>query len=312
MPWRFEHHDGETPQVELVVFDDPYSLPAAPLERVRYHRRDATEDEDGLTDWSASRQVVASQVALASFDYQPVATQHSLDQSRIDQGARGETLQSTLQDYDPQSLHYANDADQLGQYAQLRQQAHDAQCQDLQRQRVSPWSVCLSQWFRLDDHPAHEGDSREQREFVVTRQTFRARNNLPVDLQGALSGLIGQPEADAAKSPFETEFTAQRRGLPLTPAYAHSELARPTSRGVQTATVVGPAGEEVYTDARGRIKVQFHWQRPDEHPTLGANLDDQSSCWLRVAMPSAGGTSSFRASVRKCWSTSSKATSTAR
>nr|WP_312854475.1 hypothetical protein [Paludibacterium denitrificans] len=111
--------------------------------------------------------------------------------------------------------------------------------------------MCLSQWFRLDDHPAHEGDSREQREFVVTRQTFRARNNLPVDLQGALSGLIGQPEADAAKSPFETEFTAQRRGLPLTPAYAHSELARPTSRGVQTATVVGPAGEEVYTDARG-------------------------------------------------------------
>ncbi|WP_230369789.1 type VI secretion system Vgr family protein [Paludibacterium denitrificans] len=52
--------------------------------------------------------------------------------------------------------------------------------------------------------------------------------------------------------------------------------------------MVGPAGEEVYTDARGRIKVQFHWQRPDEHPTLGANLDDQSSCWLRVAMPSAG------------------------
>ncbi|MDN0084095.1 DUF2345 domain-containing protein, partial [Crenobacter sp. SG2305] len=31
-----------------------------------------------------------------------------------------------------------------------------------------------------------------------------------------------------------------------------------------------------------------HWQRPDEHPTLGAGMDDKSSCWLRVAMPSAG------------------------
>ncbi|MBX9358198.1 type VI secretion system tip protein VgrG, partial [Chromobacterium vaccinii] len=50
----------------------------------------------------------------------------------------------------------------------------------------------------------------------------------------------------------------------------------------------GPAGEEVHTDAQGRIKVQFHWQRPDEHPTIGAALDDKSSCWLRVAMPSAG------------------------
>ncbi|MCD4483950.1 type VI secretion system tip protein VgrG, partial [Chromobacterium vaccinii] len=64
--------------------------------------------------------------------------------------------------------------------------------------------------------------------------------------------------------------------------------AKPTSLGVQTATVVGPAGEEVHTDAQGRIKVQFHWQRPDEHPTIGAGLDDKSSCWLRVAMPSAG------------------------
>ncbi|MBX9358937.1 type VI secretion system tip protein VgrG, partial [Chromobacterium vaccinii] len=81
---------------------------------------------------------------------------------------------------------------------------------------------------------------------------------------------------------------AQRRGIPLTPAYAGTELAKPTSLGVQTATVVGPAGEEVHTDAQGRIKVQFHWQRPDEHPTIGAGLDDKSSCWLRVAMPSAG------------------------
>ena len=58
--------------------------------------------------------------------------------------------------------------------------------------------------------------------------------------------------------------------MPLTPAYAHTELAKPKSRGVQTATVVGPQGEEVHTDQHGRIKVQFHWQRPDEHPSIGA------------------------------------------
>ncbi|MGR2679820.1 DUF2345 domain-containing protein, partial [Chromobacterium haemolyticum] len=106
------------------------------------------------------------------------------------------------------------------------------------------------------------------------------RNNLPADLK-ALAG-----EKDA--QPFRAEFDAQRRGVPLTPAYAHTELAKPKSRGVQTATVVGPQGEEVHTDQHGRIKVQFHWQRPDEHPSIGANLDDKSSCWLRVVMPSAG------------------------
>ncbi|MBK0417406.1 type VI secretion system tip protein VgrG, partial [Chromobacterium haemolyticum] len=114
----------------------------------------------------------------------------------------------------------------------------------------------------------------------VTRQTLSARNNLPADLKALAKAEDAQP--------FRADFDAQRRGVPLTPAYAHTELAKPKSRGVQTATVVGPQGEEVHTDQHGRIKVQFHWQRPDEHPSIGANLDDTSSCWLRVVMPSAG------------------------
>ena len=79
-----------------------------------------------------------------------------------------------------------------------------------------------------------------------------------------------------------------RRGIPITPEYSLSRHARPTAPGPQTAIVVGPAGEEIYTDEQGRIKVQFHWQRPDEHSTTGANFDDNSSTWVRVSMPSAG------------------------
>uniref|UniRef100_UPI002621F182 DUF2345 domain-containing protein n=1 Tax=uncultured Deefgea sp. TaxID=1304914 RepID=UPI002621F182 len=95
------------------------------------------------------------------------------------------------------------------------------------------------------------------------------------------------------------EFKSQRRGQPITPAFNlndNEQLAKPKSRGVQTATVVGPLGagagsdqsEEIHTDELGRIKVQFHWQRGSEHPDFGANLDDKSSCWIRVAYPSAG------------------------
>jgi len=51
---------------------------------------------------------------------------------------------------------------------------------------------------------------------------------------------------------------------------------RPHIHGVQTAIVVGPAGEEIYVDEQGRVKVQFHWDR------LGKK-DDKSSCWMRVA-----------------------------
>lgn len=56
----------------------------------------------------------------------------------------------------------------------------------------------------------------------------------------------------------------------------------PVMRGSQTASVVGPAGEEIYTDEHGRVKVLFHWDRigkPDEH----------ASCWIRVAQGWAGG-----------------------
>ncbi|MCD5329774.1 type VI secretion system tip protein VgrG, partial [Chromobacterium piscinae] len=234
-----------------------------------------TEEEDGLTAWNASRQIVPGNVALATFDYQPVSTQHTGDSSQIDQGQGGQALQSSLQDYDPQGLYYAGDADQLSHYARLRQQAHDLQAKQFEG-GGSIRGLTAGQWFRLDDHPAHDGDSHEQREFVVTGQTLQVRNNLPTELKSIL------PAGDQADAPFATRIQAQRRGIPLTPAYAGTELAKPTSLGVQTATVVGPAGEEVHTDTQGRIKVQFHWQRPDEHPTIGAGLDDKSSCWLRV------------------------------
>ena len=56
---------------------------------------------------------------------------------------------------------------------------------------------------------------------------------------------------------------------------------RPVVRGAQTAIVVGPASEEIYTDEYGRVKVQFHWDR------LGKN-DADSSCWVRVSQLWAG------------------------
>jgi len=290
--WHFVHQgdEGNTPQVTLVVADGPYRLPAAPLPRVRFHRSDASEAEDGLTDWTGSRQIVPGRVSLASYDYQPVATQHSGDASSVEQGDGGGALQASLEDYDPQGLYYAGDTEQLGRYAQLRQQAHDAQAKSFDGAGTVR-GLLAGAWFRLDDHPAHDADPAEQREFVVTKQTFSASNNLPGELtrqlRAAAPALFGQA-GDAGAEPFQTRFQAQRRGLPLPPAYAHSTQAKPTSRGVQTATVVGPQEEEIHTDQHGRIKVQFHWQRPDEHPTIGAAMDDKSSCWLRVAMPSAG------------------------
>jgi type VI secretion system secreted protein VgrG len=56
---------------------------------------------------------------------------------------------------------------------------------------------------------------------------------------------------------------------------------RPRIHGVQPAVVTGPAGEEIYPDKHGRVKVQFFWDREGKR-------DDKSSCWIRVSQDYAG------------------------
>ncbi|HWO11927.1 MAG TPA: type VI secretion system tip protein TssI/VgrG, partial [Polyangiaceae bacterium] len=56
---------------------------------------------------------------------------------------------------------------------------------------------------------------------------------------------------------------------------------RPLIQGVQTATVVGKAGEEIWTDQYGRVKLEFHWDRQSPG-------DEKSSCWVRVSQAWAG------------------------
>ena len=63
------------------------------------------------------------------------------------------------------------------------------------------------------------------------------------------------------------------RPQPVTP--------KPFIAGIQTATVVGPPGEEIFVDRYGRVKVQFHWDREGK-------MDANSSCWLRVSQFWAG------------------------
>jgi len=77
-------------------------------------------------------------------------------------------------------------------------------------------------------------------------------------------------------------FTAEYDLIPLAqPFHPERRTPTPVMRGPQTAQVVGPAGEEIYTDRYSRVKVQFHWDRE------GAR-DENSSCWVRVSATWAG------------------------
>ncbi|MFE8100765.1 type VI secretion system tip protein TssI/VgrG [Brenneria goodwinii] len=74
------------------------------------------------------------------------------------------------------------------------------------------------------------------------------------------------------------EFTVIPAAVPFRP----KQLAPwPRTGGPQTAKVVGPKGESIWTDKYGRVKVKFHWDRL-------AKGDDTSSCWVRVSSAWAG------------------------
>ncbi|APR78303.1 Hypothetical protein A7982_03650 [Minicystis rosea] len=72
---------------------------------------------------------------------------------------------------------------------------------------------------------------------------------------------------------------ARRTDQPFRPPLV---TPRPKISGVESATVVGPAGEEIHTDELGRVRVHFHWDRE-------SRMDDNSSCWIHVSHPWSGG-----------------------
>ncbi len=104
--------------------------------------------------------------------------------------------------------------------------------------------------------------------YLLTEVSHRGR-------EPALVADFGLQEAGGTDQPYLNEFRCIPAQVPYRPARA---TPRAAVWGTQTAIVVGPAGEEIYTDEHGRIKVQFHWDR------LGKN-DDKSSCWIRVGTP---------------------------
>jgi type VI secretion system secreted protein VgrG len=116
--------------------------------------------------------------------------------------------------------------------------------------------------FTLKDHYS----AQENAKHVVVSTDFLIESN-QYRSDGAPAELLYDCGFTAIRS--EQQFRPRR----ITPV--------PFVQGPQTAIVVGKAGEEIWTDKYGRVKVQFHWDRE------GGN-DENSSCWVRVSFPTAG------------------------
>ena len=81
-----------------------------------------------------------------------------------------------------------------------------------------------------------------------------------------------EDESDNNAATLTNEFSFVPGKNDWRPKFTHKPLAD----GDEVATVVGPAGEEIYVNEDGAVKVAFHWNRYDQ-------LNENASCWVRVA-----------------------------
>jgi len=82
------------------------------------------------------------------------------------------------------------------------------------------------------------------------------------------------PQAGERGLQYENRFTCIPEALPFR---SPRVTPLPAIPGTLPAVVVGPPGQEIFTDKYGRVKVQFHWDRQGD-----------TSCWIRVAQPLSG------------------------
>ncbi|MIG40942.1 type VI secretion system tip protein VgrG [Salmonella enterica subsp. enterica] len=115
--------------------------------------------------------------------------------------------------------------------------------------------------FTLENYPTAEVN----REYLLAQTTLFVQDNAQHS---------GQEQHFSYSTSFELHPTSEVYRPQRT-------LSKPHTKGPQSAIVTGPAGQEIWTDKYGRVKVQFGWDR------YGKN-DENSSCWLRVSQPWAG------------------------
>ena len=262
--YHFAHAKGNH---RLVLCDGPAShspLPAGST-GIPYHAGVLAAqilEQDFIDTWHHGEDIVSGHFAADDYDFRK--PQAEIDTLR--QQPAGHSRDS-YEVYDwPGGYDEMADGEN---YARVRIEQQAAR-RDLIEGRGNLRQLAPGYLFDLSRHPREE----DNRRYLIEAVTFDFQENA---LRSG--GAAGAAYAEATGS---TSWQQTFEVLPDSTAYrAARSTPKPRTTGPQTAVVVGPAGEEIYTDEYGRIKVQFHWDRY-------GRMDENSSCWIRVSQTWAG------------------------
>jgi type VI secretion system secreted protein VgrG len=256
MFYYFEHTaEGHT----MIICDDSSMLQPLPEQpQIRFHTASVTETADSITKWSGNRQLQAGKMAVQTFDYRQPNNRLPVGMNSLNKQGDVETFE--IYDFPGQYTHGTYDEGET--LLRLRMEALE-----IRGKKFEGASNCRAMkpgyTFELVQHYDHDQGSADDRQFLL----------MGVESEGHNNYLNGH------QASYYNTFSCVRKKIPFRPQLS---TPRPTISGPQTAIIVGPPGEEIFTDELGRVKVQFHWDRNGKY-------NDHSSCWVRVAQSGASG-----------------------
>ncbi|MFJ3317058.1 type VI secretion system Vgr family protein [Herbaspirillum huttiense] len=256
--WHY-HYEHQSDGHQLRLSDDStYANPIDGGGQVPFQHHGGAIEEDGMAQWSMVRQFQPSSTRLSSYDFKTARPQQ-VDVPTLNK--QGAVL--PVEHYEYTGAYGFSNLEAGDRQSRVRMEEFEAaaqlfegigNCRFLQPGRT----------FRLTGHfsaPATSHDHDRDPELLIVSVEHSATNNYLQDSE--------------TPPTYTNRVRCVPKRIPWRPG--RSYYSRSTAlHGIQTATVVGPSGENLHVDEYGRVKVQFHWDQ------LGRN-DERSSAWLRVA-----------------------------
>lgn len=227
-------------------------------EQIPYYPPDqvAVREEECINGWYLNKKIQPGAYVLNDFDF--VKPKADL---KVNSTVARQHSEASYEIYDyPGEYVESGDGNN---YVRTRIEELHSQYEQAQGQSIVRGMLCGG-LFTLTDYPRED----QNREYLLTSVTHSIH-------------------ADSFEAGSEGGGTAYSNSFSViesnTPYRSARVTPKPIVQGPQTAIVVGPSGEEIYTDEHSRVKLQFHWDRYGQS-------DENSSCWVRVSQLWAGKT----------------------
>ena len=263
----FSHSNGSH---KLVLADDIGSvspLPNGPTTIAYYPNSRAAHvhSEDFVDGWVYAEDIASGNFEANDYDFE----KPKADLTTRQQQPAGHNEDSREQYEWPGGYTEYGDGEN---YARIRIEQQKAQ-REIAQGEGNARNIAPGYLFTLSKYPRQD----QNKEYLIESAHYRFEENVRRSDGAGGSGAAKRGGIDSGTT-YRLSFAV----MPKSTAYRSQRVTpKPHTTGPQTAVITGPAGEEIYTDKYGRVKVQFHWDRY-------GSFDENSSCWIRVSQTWAG------------------------